>query len=111
MEKMNDPVLLVLGIGMLLSGLMAIVQAARHGITTTVTRRYEYPTEQSVNAPNAYGAGWRVYLGDWLIRMGMRLIQNNEMYCPHCGELMSEHLISTKGGYCKPAPLAKKPEK
>lgn len=25
------------------------------------------------------------------------------LYCPHCGELMSDHLITERGGYCKPA--------
>jgi hypothetical protein len=25
------------------------------------------------------------------------------LYCPYCGELMSDHLITERGGYCKPA--------
>lgn len=25
------------------------------------------------------------------------------LYCPHCGELLSEHVISEWGGYCQPA--------
>jgi hypothetical protein len=25
------------------------------------------------------------------------------LYCPHCGELLSEHLITERGGACEPA--------
>ena len=25
------------------------------------------------------------------------------LYCPHCGELLSDHLIIERGGYCSPA--------
>lgn len=25
------------------------------------------------------------------------------LYCPHCGELLSEHVITERGGYCQPA--------
>lgn len=24
-------------------------------------------------------------------------------YCPHCGELMSSHVISERGGFCEPS--------
>jgi len=35
-----------------------------------------------------------------------RLLTNrlpDELYCPHCGELLSDHLVTERGGYCKPA--------
>lgn len=75
MNGQGNPVFLFLGIVMIVSGLLGVVHAAKHGITTTVTRRYVYLAEQSVH-PTASGVGWRVRLGNWLIRTGESLIQN-----------------------------------
>lgn len=58
MTSQSNPVFLILGIVMIVFGMLGVAYSARHGITTTVTRRYVHPAAQSVH-PTESGVGWR----------------------------------------------------
>lgn len=46
--------------------------------------------------------GWAALLLDMSLRhLTPRALDG--LYCPHCGELLSNHLITERGGYCQPA--------
>lgn len=42
-----------------------------------------------------------VWADSW-VRAAQQSVQADATYCPHCGELMSSHFISERGGFCEP---------